>query len=251
MNSALIALVLLVTVLCSCSATPPPAGTFECEMECEVEGQAYSYLLEVPDAAGRPAKGWPVLLFLHGAGERGDDLELVRFHGPLKLMAEVPQLTRCVLVGPQCPADQWWQPSTLGSLLDEVLARTDVDLDRVYVTGLSMGGYATWGLLSSFPERFAAAVPICGGGQSSRLWPDLHSEFSMEGLLEARGVPVRAFHGDADPVIPVEESRLLVDALQAAGGDAELTIYAGVGHDSWTSTYADPGLYAWLFAQSR
>ena len=251
MHYTLVALLLLLAVLCSCSATPPPAGTFECEMAREVAGQSYSYLLEVPEAAERPAEGWPVLLFLHGAGERGEDLGLVRVHGPLKLMEQVPELTRCVLVGPQCPADEWWQPSTLGALLDEVLARPDVDLDRVYVTGLSMGGYATWGLLSSFPERFAAAVPICGGGQSSRLWPDLHTEFSMEGLLAARGVPVRAYHGDSDPVIPAEESRLLVDALRAAGADAELTIYDGVGHDSWTRTYSDPGLYAWLFAQSR
>lgn len=249
--------VAVLLLLAACGSTGLPAsatGSLELSMEHPVDGQQYNYLLEVPDAAERPEAGWPILIFLHGAGERGDDLERVRFHGPPKLVAEVatiPELARCVLAAPQCPADEWWQLSTLGTFVDELLERPDVDPDRVYLTGLSIGGYATWNLLAAYPDVFAAAVPICGGGQLGRVFPDFPNGFRLEALLEARHVPVRAFHGELDPIFPPEESTMLVEALQAAGGDAQVTVYPGVEHDSWTETYANPELYTWLFAQSR
>jgi len=248
---AALAACLFFASLASCSATMPATGSLERTMEHAVDGQQYNYLLEVPDAAERPEAGWPILIFLHGAGERGDDLERVRFHGPPKLVATFPELASCVLAAPQCPADEWWQLSTLGTFVEELLERPDIDPDRVYLTGLSVGGYATWNLLAAYPDVFAAAVPICGGGQLGRVFPDFPNGFRLEALLEAKHVPVRAFHGELDPIFPPVESTMLVEALQAAGGDAEVTVYPGVEHDSWTETYANPELYTWMFAQSR
>ncbi|MCP3917241.1 MAG: prolyl oligopeptidase family serine peptidase [bacterium] len=222
-------------------------------MGTSVGGQQLSYLLHVPVASDVPPDGWPLLLFLHGAGERGDDLSLVRVHGPPKLTGEIPELSRCVVVAPQCPSDAWWKPETLEALLDEVRALTLPDPTRIYVTGLSMGGYGTWGLLASSPDTFAAAVPICGGGDPCRLWQDRvpAGGFDLDELLRAKDVPIHAFHGASDSVVPADESRMLVRALEAVEASVRLTVYPGVGHDSWTQTYADPALYAWMFAQKR
>jgi len=220
-------------------------------MESAVDGQQLGYLLSVPAGVDVPDAGWPLLLFLHGAGERGDDLSRIRVHGPPKLRDAIAELSLCVLVAPQCPAEAWWQSGTLKALLDEVGAFVKVDPARIYVTGLSMGGYGTWGLLASYPDFFAAAVPICGGGEIGRLWSEHDTGFELDGLLQARGVPIRAFHGEADEVIPVAESRLLVQALQELDADVDLTIYPGIGHDAWTRTYANRELYRWLFAQRR
>ena len=141
-------------------------------------------------------------------------------------------------------------------LLDEVIkSQPAADLSRIYITGLSMGGYGTWGMISEYPDFFAAAAPICGGGDRNRLKIVREKgpvTFSMKKLLRAKNVPIWAFHGDKDGVVPAEESKLLVDALKEAGASSvQFTIYPGVGHDSWTRTYADPKLYEWMFAQKR
>lgn len=240
---------LLLCLLGSCCSSPL-AERHERAMEAEVGGQRLAYVLRVPDGPA-PAEGWPLLLFLHGAGERGSDLSCVQVHGPLRHVDEMPELARCILVAPQCPSDDWWRSDALLALLDEVQGAEQVDQGRVYVTGLSMGGYGTWNLLAAAPERFAAAAPVCGGGEIGRLWPEIRTGFSIERLLDAKAVPVRAFHGSADDVIPLAESERLVDALRIAGADVQLTVYEGVGHDSWTRTYADPELYRWLFSQRR
>ncbi len=193
---------------------------------------ACRYLLHLPKGYERGRKRWPLLLFLHGAGERGRDLELVKKHGPPRLIAEGHEFP-FIVVSPQCPARQWWSNDVLSALLDEIIANYRVDERRVYLTGLSMGGYGTWGLACEHPERFAAIVPICGGG--NRL------------LAHAlKHVPVWAFHGAKDDVVPVAESEKMVAAVKAAGGRAKLTIYPDAGHDSWTATYANPALYKWL-----
>lgn len=250
-GGALRCLLLALPALLGCRSLQPMTVNSGHTMDSEVAGQRLAYLQGTPSTGPVPDAGWPLLLFLHGVGECGDDLALVGVHGPPRLTGEVPELARCILVAPQCPADSWWRSETLVALLEEVRAREHVDDARIYVTGLSMGGYGTWSLLARAPELFAAAVPICGGGDTTRVWDDIASDFEFEGLLRAKDVPVRAFHGELDGVVPVEESRLLVRALEGVGADVELTVYPGVGHDSWTRTYADPGLYAWLFAQRR
>ena len=222
-----------------------------------VAGQQLGYWLYVPEGDA-PEAGWPVMMFLHGAGERGDDLAKVKVHGPPKLTDKVEQLKTSVVISPQCPKDGWWKSETLKALFDEVLAGLDGkgDTSRLYCTGLSMGGYGTWHLLMSYPELLAAAAPICGGGDVTRLTArvkrDGSPKFDLKKLKAAKGLPIWVFHGAADPVVPQAESELLVDALKAAGATkVKFTSYPGVGHNSWSKTYADAEFYTWLYSQTR
>jgi len=180
---------------------------------------------------------WPVLLFLHGSGERGDNLDLVKKHGPPKLIDGGKQFP-CIVVSPQCPKEQSWEPFKLTALLDEIGEKYKVDQDRIYVTGISMGGFGTWALASHSPNRFAAIVPICGGGDPARAKRIAH-------------IPAWVFHGGKDPAVPVENSKKMVEALKKNGGDPKLTIYPEAGHDSWTEAYNTPALYEWLLQQKR
>lgn len=195
------------------------------------------YLLQLPEGYGRKEQLWPMILFLHGAGERGDDLELVKKHGPPKLIEEGKDFA-FIVVSPQCPKDKWWSNDSLKALLDEIVANYAVDTDRVYLTGMSMGGYGTWSLACEYPECFAAIAPICGGGDAG-----------LAGKL--RDVPAWAFHGAKDEVIALEESQKMVDAVNAAGGDARLTVYPRVGHDSWTKSYNNRKLYKWFLKHRK
>jgi len=197
------------------------------------------YLLFLPEGYGKEQKRWPLMLFLHGAGERGDDLNKVKVHGPPKIV-ETRKDFPFIVVSPQCPEDDWWTKKTevLINLLDDIIARYDIDTERVYLTGLSMGGYGSWALASEYPGRFAAVVPICGGGNR------IMSIFLKD-------MPIWAFHGGKDSVVPVEESKELVEAINARGGNAKLTIYPDANHDSWTETYNNQEVYDWLLKHRR
>jgi predicted peptidase len=201
-------------------------------LECE-------YLLYLPKGYNAQEQKWPLMLFLHGAGERGGDLNLVKKHGPPRLVHQGKDLP-FIIVSPQCPSGQWWpdKVDVLLALLDEIQARYTVDPDRVYVTGLSMGGYGTWALACQDPNRFAAIAPICGGGQ-----PILARRLKNQ--------PVWAFHGARDTTVPPEESKRMVEAVTRAGGQAKLTVYPEAGHDAWTETYENPELYTWLLGHQR
>lgn len=198
----------------------------------------FKYFLHLPDATA-PQAGYPMMLFLHGAGQRGDDLEIMTDHGLLghvNAQADFPYL----VCAPQCPAGETWAfyLDELLMLLDQIEQEYPVDRQRVILTGLSMGGNGTWLLACKSPQRFAAAVPICG-------WGDWILDFP-ERVAAMRSVPVWAFHGRDDDVIPVAESKKMVEALVQAGGQAKLTIYPGVTHNSWDLTYAEQELYTWL-----
>lgn len=197
------------------------------------------YLTYLPlDYDKDPAEKWPLVLFLHGAGECGTDLDKVKVHGPPKLIAQGKQFP-FIVVSPQCPSTKdWWSVDPLVALLDEVEKTYRVDLDRVYLTGLSMGGYGTWSLACAHPERFAAIAPICGGGLP-RLAPNL------------KGLGIWVFHGAQDPTVNLSESQEMVDALNAAGIEVRFTVYPNAGHDSWTETYDNPELYKWLLSHKR
>jgi len=198
------------------------------------------YLLYLPKGYGeKKEQKWPLLLFLHGAGERGTDINLVKKHGPSKLIEQGRDFP-FIIVSPQCPANAWWTEMTdsLAPLLDEVQSKYAVDPDRVYLTGLSMGGFGTWTLACRYPERFAAIAPICGGG-----------EWYLTYRL--KNVPVWAFHGAKDPVVPLRESTEMIEALKRTGGDAQLTVYPEAEHDSWTETYNNPKLYDWFLSHRR
>lgn len=197
-----------------------------------------NYLLYLPKDYDQKDK-IPLMLFLHGAGERGADLELVKKHGPPKLIDEGKDLP-FIVVSPQCSANSWWptETFTLLALIDDLCKNYKVDEDKIYVTGLSMGGYGTWSLAIQNPDRFAAVLPICGGG-------DLHS------ICKIGNLPVWAFHGEKDVVVPVKESKELVDKLKICGGNVELTVYPEANHDSWTETYNNSKIYDWLLSHSK
>ena len=197
------------------------------------------YLLYLPEAYSHSGDGWPMMLFLHGAGERGDDLEKVKVHGPPKIV-EGKNDFPFIVVSPQCPLDSWWpkEVEMLINLVDEIVRLYNVDEERIYLTGLSMGGYGTWSLASEYPDRFAAIAPICGGGEPF---------FGYK----LKDMPVWAFHGAKDPVVPLSKSEKMVKAIKAAGGDAKLTVYPDAGHDSWTETYENQELYDWFLKHKR
>jgi predicted peptidase len=189
---------------------------------------------------------WPLLLFLHGAGERGTDLALVAKHGPPKLVARKMEFP-FVIVSPQCPAGRIWDDDALLALLDQAIARYRIDARRVYLTGLSMGGYGTWSLGLKYPERFAAIAPVCGGGSGA--------DVLLAGAATARALrslAVWAFHGARDTVVPVTESKVMASALRKAGcRRVRLTVYPDAEHDSYTRTYNRPELYQWFLCHRR
>lgn len=205
------------------------------------------YLLFLPKGySARADQRWPLILFLHGAGERGTNVWKVATHGPTKHLGEHSDFP-FIVVSPQCPAQQIWSKDVLVGLLEDVLARYAVDTNRVYLTGLSMGGYGTWDLGLTCPEKFAAIVPICGGGQMISVL--LSSRDKAPAL---RSLGVWAFHGAKDPVVPVQESQRMVDALKKVGvGEVKFTVYPEAQHDSWTETYKNPELYRWLLQHER
>ena len=207
------------------------AASFARRITVNVRGQ---YLIYLPEGYSKSENTWPLVLFLHGAEERGSTVEAVKKHGPPKRVEEGMAFP-FILVSPQCPTDESWQVTVLRALLEEIEECYRVDKTREYVTGLSMGGFGTWRLAIAMPQRFAAIAPICGGGDSNAV-----------GVL--KNVPVWAFHGSKDRIVPIARSENTVQALKAAGGDVRFTVYPGVGHDSWTQTYEDPEFYSWLLS---
>ena len=207
----------------------------------------YRYLLDLPEGYNAAAKKrWPLLLFLHGAGERGSDLKLVARHGPPKAVTQKKEFP-FIIVSPQCPLEQIWDDEALLALLDHIIARFRIDIRRVCLTGLSMGGYGTWSLGLKHPERFAAIAPICGGGSAANL---LMANRAQSRALQSLGV--WAFHGANDDVVPPVESKVMIAALKKAGcREARLTVYPKTGHDSYTKTYNNPKLYEWFLKHER
>ena len=205
---------------------------------------ALGYLLYRPTAAAAPETPQPLILFLHGRGESGDDLELVKLFGlpaVLERGDEIPAL----VIAPQCPADSDWEAQTanLAALLDDVCAREQVDTTRVYLTGLSMGGRGSWLLALAQPARFAAVACMASRIPFAiRPTPD---------FTPLRTMPIWVFHGALDPIAPLSDAEALVAALQADGATPHVTIYPDADHDSWTAAYNDPALYTWLFAQRK
>ena len=230
---------MVVSVLFAFSAQRASAAGPVRQTPCELDRSikvAMKYLLYLPeDYEQKPS--WPLMLFLHGAGERGNNLNQVKQHGPPKLI-ETGKDFPFIVVSPQCPQGRWWEPVELASLLDEIVEKYKVDQDRIYVTGLSMGGFGTWSLAAHQPKRFAALVPVCGGGE-----PITAKLFAY--------APAWVFHGAKDGVVPLERSEKMVEALKKSGGDVKFTVYPNAGHDAWTEAYNDPQLYEWLLQQKR
>jgi len=212
----------------------PPLGQTACEME--IGGESVRYLLFLPRRYAEQA-AWPLILFLHGSGESGDNLELVKRYGPPKVAESNPDFPFIVL-SPQNRTGDWWSPALLTALLDRIVCQYAVDRQRLYVTGLSLGGYGTWSLALAAPYRFAAIAPVSGGGDPT-------------GVEVLAHLPVWAFHGALDDVVPVREAQSMVEALRAVGGNVTLTVYPNGGHNVWNETYDSPALYDWFLQWTR
>ena len=195
-----------------------------------------NYLLYLPKDYNQNDKNFPLVLFLHGAGERGEDIERVKTHGLPKLISQGQDFP-FIVVSPQCPENMFWNTDILSALLDKIENEYRIDLDKVYLTGLSMGGHGTWELAIKEPKRFAAIAPVCG-------WTDTSKACSIA------NIPTWVFHGAKDVVVPVNASMDMVEALKKSGADPKLTIYPEANHDSWTETYNNEELYKWLMEQS-
>lgn len=223
---------------CSSQKTLSIVGQSSYSFTKEITKQVkVNYWLYIPEAYETDDKKWPLMLFLHGAGERGTDLEKVKVHGPPKLIDEGKTFP-FIIVSPQCPEGQYWSIESLDLLLNDIVENYNVDLDRIYVTGLSMGGYGTWTLATEFPNRFAAIAPVCGGGNPN-----------LAHLI--KDVPAWIFHGEKDMVVPIKQSQMMVDAIKKVGGNPMFTKYPEANHDSWTETYNNDDLYDWFLKQNR
>jgi len=200
------------------------------------------YQLFLPEGYGQADKQWPMILFLHGRGESYGPLSLVKKWGPPKICDQDPKYPY-IVVSPQCPGKESWsrerQQDILVKLLDHIVSTYRVDPARIYLTGLSMGGYGSWRLAADHPHRFAAVVPVCGGG-------------NPQDADKLKTLPIWVFHGDQDRAVPFERSVQMVDAIRKAGGTTiRFTSYEGFGHNCWTATYATPDMYKWLNRQKR
>lgn len=202
-----------------------------------------SYILTAPEDWEPTKEQLPMIVFLHGAGERGSVEALQHsFVSPARLFTEQPTYhgLRVITLTPVCPENYVWYPLILPlrELIETVATDCHVNRERISISGCSMGGFGTWEMICTYPELFSAAAPICGGGMAWRA-----------GLL--KDLPLRVFHGGVDSVVPVICSQMMVDAVNKAGGHAELTVFPGVDHDSWVPTFRDTDVIEWLISQKR
>ena len=205
------------------------------------DGNMRAYRLYVPETYD-DAKAIPLVLFLHGAGERGNDNRAqTKKNSVMQTLLDEENLAKypCIVLAPQCPEDDWWDTKELRVLLLMTQVTYNIDAARIYVTGISMGGFATWNLLAEYPDYFAAAVPVCGGGDA-----DTATLF--------KDVPIWAFHGAKDTTVRPEGSRDMVKALEDAGAkEVKYTEYPEEKHQSWEKAYREAELFPWMFAQAR
>lgn len=265
LRATTLALVIFLVLGCTTSAKPrdvmaPMNDTVTgfINKSVEVDGQVSRYVVYVPYDY-TPDRAWPLVVFLHGAGERGNDGLIQSEVGIGTAIRRYSDRYPAVVVMPQCPDDKLWDMAV--PQIEAALARTfeeyRIDESRVYLTGLSMGGYGTWiwGALNA--DRFAALMPICGGGRMEDLAmlsgedaPGDAASFE-ERIKRLATVPIWAFHGADDEVVPPERSREMVELVKQAGGEVHYTEFEKTGHDSWTQAYANEKAIRWLFEQRR
>jgi len=231
------------------------AADFTPRIYTDASGKTIPYELFVPPAYDKTRK-YPLIVFFHGAGERGTDNINQLAHVAKNFSAPDFQAKHpCFVVAPQCPLNEQWVDMSWGDLsgvrpaqpsqamrlalkaLDAVTSEFSIDQARIYVTGLSMGGYAVWDCITRYPDRFAAGVACCGGGDENTV------------TAAVAQVPVWAFHSADDNAVPVVRSRHMVAAMKKMGGQPHYTEYQGLGHGSWDKAFSEPDLYPWLFQQ--
>jgi predicted peptidase len=228
----LLSLVLLFSAILQSAHSEESRDEFSATVTKQVGAQ---YLIVKP-ADFDPQEKYPLLIFLHGRGESGDDLDKVKIHGPFGTVKKLK--LPFIIVAPQTPLDERWDIEMLSALVDRLLEKLPVDRERVYLTGLSLGGFGTWDLAIRRPEVFTAIAPICGVGKPSQ-------------AAMLKDMPVWAFHGAKDDAVELKGSTEMIDALYGVGNDARLTVYPEAEHDSWTATYENPKLYDWFLSHRK
>lgn len=209
-------------------------GTFTTELTYK---KNYGYILQSPE--NKKSKK-PLIVFLHGSGERGSDVDKVKVHGPLKYI-KTHQLDAYILA-PQCPDDDYWDAEALYRLIQKIQKENNIDPDRIYLTGLSMGGWGAWNLAIAHPEMFASLVPICG----------FVDRVPMIENCKLAAIPTRIFHGLLDDVVSVDYATTIYKKLKACeNAKVQLTIFDDANHDSWSRVYDNPEIYDWMLAQKR
>lgn len=225
----------IVSVLCSfsCFSQTDGSGSFSTEI---VQKKALVYALHTPK---NKKDKKPLIVFLHGSGEKGTDVEKVKVHGPFKYL-KTHELDAYVLA-PQCPENEYWDAEVLHQLILKIQKENNIDPNRIYLTGLSMGGWGAWNLAFAYPDMFAALVPICGFVDRVPMIED----------CKIKNVPIRIFHGLLDDVVDVDYAITIYRKLKACNADIKLTIFDDANHDSWTRVYDNPEIYEWMLKQSK
>lgn len=237
----LIALFVSLSLMPRVAADDPAPGK-QVEQKLDLSsGTSIPYLLYLPADYETTSEKWPLMLFLHGRGESYGPLSLVKKWGPPRMVERGDDLPY-IIVSPQCPGNESWsqekQQSGLVGLLDHISKTYRVDSERVYLTGLSMGGYGSWRLAADHPEKFAAVIPVCGAGKT-------------EDASKLKSLPIWVFHGREDTAVVFKRSEEMVEAITAAGSTSiRFTSLEHVGHNSWSAAYATPGIYEWLKEQT-
>jgi predicted peptidase len=208
-------------------------GTFSKEIKVKLE---YNYVLQLPK---NQKDKFPLLVFLHGSGEKGTDLELVKVHSPFTYQNLIK--SPIALLAPQCPENSLWDTKILYELVVDIASKYNVDKSRIYLTGLSLGGWGTWKLAEEHPEMFAAIAPVCGP-------TDL---FMVSAVQKLKDLPIHIYHGALDDVVPPDQSIDMHMELKKLNANSELIIFPNDNHNSWDSTYSDPKFYEWILAQHK
>ncbi len=208
-------------------------GSFATEIRKQV---AYSYMLYKPQLLQTKK---PLIVFLHGSGEKGTDLEKVKSHGPLKYVQN--NKMDAFILAPQCPEDEYWESESLHQLIQKIVKENNIDTSRIYLTGLSMGAWGAWNLAFAHPDTFAALVPICG----------FVDRVPMIENCKIAAIPTRIFHGLMDDVVDANYSVSIYKKLKPCSKDIELTLFEDANHDSWTRVYDNSKIYEWMLQQSK
>lgn len=213
------------------------AQEIKAELKKEVKKeQRISYILDYPENAKGKV---PLMVFLHGSGERGNDLELVKAHSPFTYKNLFPEPV--AILAPQCPKEVWWDTEAVYYLIKEIQQKYQIDDSRIMLTGLSMGGWGTLKLAMEHPELFSAVVPVCA--PIDRLMKVRVSQY--------KDLPMKIFHGGNDDVVSPMNSIEIYQEIKKVNKNVELTIFPDDNHNSWDSTYSNPKLYEWMLAQKK
>ena len=244
-------IIIALALLCLTATRLPAAQSIQMERRgalrvTKTSSTQFPYLAITPAGFRESRQRWPVIVFLHGGDQSGRDVNLLKLNGPPRTALANPDFP-FVVIAPQLATGKIWEADAVASFVKQVVPRYRGDVTRVYLTGLSTGGYGVWSAAMKYPERFAAAVPVAGGGDTVLL---KHAEGAY--LDSLRLLSVWAFHGGNDEVIEPSESQRMVSELNRLGaGDAQVTVFPGAPHDIWNQVFDDPSLYDWLLQKHR